>query len=295
MASPVPAQPAGSAEGKPRGIWFWSKPSSPDGAVNIVGQPAREDEALALFRRWNIRRVYGSYADLPEKSADAVAAWNRKLHAAGIRSEALLADGKALEVANRADFLATVERRVLQFNLARPAAAERFDGLALDIEPHAQPEWKKATAVEKRRRLEHYVALCLALRAHLDAQGGRELAVSAALAYWYHRLPPAGSVAWTSAADRDAWFERLAGAVASISLMAYERSQPAAIADATAWPRAHFKGRVILALRARLGVEWGSLADLTAAIPAVESLQAVGIDIENYELLHRAEGKPGGP
>ena len=69
LAPPAQAQPALSPEEKPRGMWFWSKPSSPDGAVNIVGQPAREDEALALFRRWRIRRVYGSYADLAEKSA----------------------------------------------------------------------------------------------------------------------------------------------------------------------------------------------------------------------------------
>lgn len=257
--------------------------------MNIVGHPTREDEALKLFRRWNIRRIYGSYADLTQISADAVATWNLRLHAAGIRSEALFADGDWLKPANRSRFFEAVDSRLLRFNATRPSTTERFDGIALDLEPHAQREWKMASAEEKRRLLENYVTLCTELRVHLDARGGRDLAISAALAFWYDRLPPRGSVAWTSESDRDAWFDRLAGAVASISLMAYERSGFSAIAEATEWPRTNFKGQVIIALRARLGVEWGILADLAQVIPAVESLQSVGIDIENYERLRLAE------
>ncbi len=283
-SAPPPTSPA-----NPRGLWFWSKPSSPEGSANVLGRADREAEALATFARWHIRRLYGSYADLVVDSPATLAGWNQKLHAAGIRSEALFSDGKFLAPANRDAFLAATAGRILAFNAARAAPAERFDGLALDIEPHAQPAWKTATPAAKRALLEDYLAACTALRAHLDTHGGRDLAISAALAYWLDRLPPEGAIGWASPADRDDWFARLARAVASISLMAYERPRPAAILDAAAWEQKNFPGRTVIALRARLGVEWKSLADLTAVLPAVEAAQSTGIDLENYELLRLAE------
>lgn len=278
-----------AATDKPRGLWFWSKPASPDGSAAILGRPEREAEALGTFRRWRVGRLYGSYAALIVDSPAVVAAWNQNLHAAGIRSEALFSDPAYLAPANREKFLAATAGRILAFNAARPTAAERFDGLALDIEPHAQPAWKTATPIAKRALLEDYLVACTALRAHLDAHGGRDLAVSAALAYWLDRLPPEGSVGWASAADRDDWFARLGRAVASISLMAYERPRPAAIIDAAAWEQKNFSGRTIIALRARLGAEWRSLADLTRILPEVEAAQSTGVDLENYELLRLGE------
>lgn len=274
---------------KPRGIWFWSKPASPHGAVNVVGDPARETEALATFARWNIRRVYGSYGPLPTEAPERVAAWNRRLHAARIRSEALFSDGGALTPAGREAFFQQVDARVLGFNAARRDPAERFAGVALDVEPHALPRWKEGTGEGRRAMLEDYVQLCAALRARLDAGGGRDLELSAALAYWLDRLAPDARVAWRTAADRDDWFVRLARAVPTISLMAYERSEAPAILEATAWERAHFPGRVITALRARLGIEWRSLADLQHVLPAVEAVAITGVDLENYELLRLAE------
>jgi len=159
-------------------------------------------------------------------------------------------DGKFLAPANRDAFLAATADRILAFNTTCATPAARFVGPALDIEPPAQPVWKTATPAAKRTLLEDYLAACTALRAHLDAHGGRDLAISAALAYWLDRLPPEGSIGWTSAADRDDWFARLGRAVASISLMACERPRPAVILDAAAWELAHFPGRTVIALRA---------------------------------------------
>lgn len=274
---------------KPRGLWFWSKPSSRDGSAAILGHPDRESEALATFARWHIRRLYGSYAALLTDTPEVVAVWNQKLHAAGIRSEALFSDGAYLAPANRERFLAATADRVLAFNVARATAAERFDGLALDLEPHAQPAWKSATPGGKRALLEDYLASCTALRSRLDAHDGHHVPISAALAYWLDRLPPDGAIAWASAADRDDWFARLGHAVASISLMAYERPRAAAIIDAADWEQKNFAGRTIIALRARLGFEWKSLADLTRVLSEVEAAQSTGIDLENYELLRLAE------
>ena len=278
---------------KPRGLWFWSKPASVYGTMQVVGDPARETEALATFARWNIRRVYGSYGALPVEATAKVAAWNRRLHAAGVSSESLFSEGSALTREGRAVFLRQIDERVLAFNAARTDPAERFDGIALDIEPHALPRWKSETAAGRRALLEDYVAVCGALRAQLDTHGGRDLAISAALAYWLDRLPPDGRVAWRSAADRDDWFARLGRPLAVISLMAYERNAAPAILEATAWERENFPGRVVTALRARLGVEWQSLDDLRRVLPAVEAASPVGVDLENYELLRLAEAASG--
>jgi hypothetical protein len=284
---------AGAAPAKPRGLWFWSKPASPHGAWNVLGDPAREAEALATFARWNIRRLYGSYAALPVEEPARVAAWNRRLAAAGVRSDVLFSHGGALTPPGRAAFLRQIDEQVLAFNAARRDPAERFQGVALDVEPHALPRWKAATAAGRREMLEEYLALTESLRAHLDARGGASLAISAALAYWLDRTGPDARVGWRSAADRDAWFARLARSVPAISLMAYERGAPAAILEATAWERAHFPGRALTALRARLGVEWPSLAELERVLPAVEAAGEVGVDLENYELLRVAEAAAG--
>jgi len=283
--------PAAEAPPAPaRGLWFWAKPSSPLGAANVVGDPARETEALATFERWQVRRLYGSYGARPVEAPAQVAAWNRRLHAQGVHSASLFSDSAALTPAGRAAFLRQIDERVLAFGAAQADASARFDGVALDIEPHAEPRWKTATPAEKRARLEDLLTTCTALRAHLDAHGGRALPVAAALAYWLDRLPAeGGSVAWTSAADRNDWFLRLGRSVAQLSLMAYERAAPAAILDATAWERAHFSGLVITALRARRGVEWRGLADLQRVLPVVEAESPPGIDLENYELLRLAE------
>jgi hypothetical protein len=280
---------AGEPSLKPRGLWFWSKPGSPYGSVNVLGNPAREDEALATFARWNIRRLYGSYGALPVEAPERVAAWNRRLHDAGVRSLTLFSDGGALSGSGRERFLREVEERVLAFNAARTDPRERFDGIALDVEPHALPVWKTTTGEGRRALMEEFVAMCGALRARLDARGGRDLPISAALAYWLDRLPPDGRVAWQSVADRDDWFARLGKSVPAISLMAYERSAPAAILEAVAWERAHFSGRVIIALRVRMGVEWQTLSDLARVLPEVEATSTDGVDLENYELLRRAE------
>lgn len=274
---------------KPRGLWFWGKPASPFGALRVIGNATAEREALETFRRWHVRRLYGSYAQAPGERAAVVAGWNRQLHAAGIRSYSLFSDNGATTASGRAGLLRRVEERVLRFNRACPESAGRFDGVALDVEPHATPQWKAATPEARRALLEDFLTTCETLRAFLDAHDARKLTISAALAYWLDRLPPEGAIGWKSAADRDAWFHRLSRSVASISLMAYERAQPAAIVDAVAWERAHFPGMTITALRARLGFEWKTLVDLRAALPAVETGDGPGVDLENYELLRRAE------
>lgn len=108
-------------------------------------------------------------------------------------------------------------------------------------------------------------------------------------AYPTSDLPLVWALWWSPAADRDDWFARLGRAVPSISPMAYERPRVPAILDAAAWEQKNFPGRVVIALRARLGVEWKSLDDLTAVLPAVEAALPAGIDLENYELLRAAE------
>lgn len=274
---------------KPRGLWFWGKPASPYGSTNVVGNGAAETEALETFRRWNVQRLYGSYGAMVLERADAVAAWNRKLHAAGVRSESLFSDNAAITPKGRAGLLRLVEERVVQFNRLRSDPSERFDGIALDIEPHAETEWKTATPEKRREMMEALLSTCVALREFLDKSDARDLTISAALAYWLDRLPPGGKIAWKSPPDRDEWFTRLGRTVGSISLMAYERSKAEGINEAVAWEQSHFPARTITALRVRMGVEWKTIADLQRVLPQVEADAPAGIDLENYELLRLAE------
>ena len=278
--------PAARENDAARGLWFWGKPASAHGAVNVVGDAAAETEALATFARWKVRRLYGSYAALPIERPAAIAAWNRRLHAADVRSESLFSDNAAIAASGRAGLLRLVGERVLQFNRAHDAA-ERFDGIALDIEPHATPQWKTAPPAQRRAMLEEFLVTCEALRTYLDQHDARTMTISAALAYWLDSLPPKGP-GWRSSEDRDAWFTRLGRSVPTISLMAYERSRPEAILEATAWERSRFPGRPVTALRARMGQEWKTLADLQRVLPEVEKVTG-GVDLENYELLRMAE------
>jgi hypothetical protein len=64
------------------------------------------------------------------------------------------------------------------------ADGRHFDGIALDIEPHALPAWKTATPEARRALLEDYLLTCAALRQFLDDHAARDLTISAALAYW---------------------------------------------------------------------------------------------------------------
>lgn len=282
----TPSQPAPP---KDRGMWFWGKAGSEFGALNVVGRKEREAEALDCFRRWNVKRLYGSYAQIMEDSPARVAQWNRQLHEAGIRSEILFAENDWIFAPDK---LLNAATRAVKFNRSRRDAAERFAGIALDIEPHATKQWKSGTPADKRLILERFVRMCLALRAHLDQQGAKDLQISAAVAFSHYRLPAdGGAVGWDSQLDRDRWFARLATAVPTVSVMAYERGTPEGIERMSAWLRENYPGRVVIALRTRLGHEWKTLEDLQRVIPAVEAMQDVGIDIENYHLLREAEQK----
>jgi hypothetical protein len=274
---------------KGRGMWFWAKAGHEFGAVSVVGRKEREADALECFRRWNVKRLYGSYSQIIEASPAKVAHWNRQLHEADIRSEFLFGENDWLFEPSK--LLAAATERVVKFNRSRKHAAERFDGIALDIEPHATKQWKSGTPADKRIVLERFVLLCLALRVHLDNQGAQNLPVSVAVAFSHYRLSnEGGAVGWHSKEDRDDWFARFASVAPTVSVMAYERATPEGIDRMSAWLRENYPGRVIVALRARLGHEWKTLADLQRVLPAVEAMQMTGIDIENYHLLREAEG-----
>ena len=77
---------------KHRGVWFWKSTGNPYGSAAIVGVSALENQTIAFFSAQSIRRVYGSYGTRSISEPAVIAAWNTKLHAAGMQSQFLLSE-----------------------------------------------------------------------------------------------------------------------------------------------------------------------------------------------------------
>ncbi len=287
---------AGLTLGEPvvRGTWFWSQSGSghPWGSAAVVGNAGREDDLTAILRGWEIGRIYGSYdSTLFANEPEAIANWNRKLFFNGIASWQLFSRTEWIFPDERESLRQRLANELTGFNAGR-SAAEAFHGVHFDIEPHILADWKTATEGEKRDFLEGLVEMYEDVRAFLDANGGEELPVYAALPVWYAELPASaggpGQVGWESTADRDGWFDRLAAVVDGIVMMAFETSSLTDVLATTAWERANFDGEVILALRVE-GFEWNSFGEMVDAAHELEKATGRGIDIQPLHSLAQRE------
>ncbi|NCF90799.1 MAG: hypothetical protein GWQ05_07545 [Verrucomicrobiaceae bacterium] len=88
-----------------RGVWFWRNGSSPYGSDNIVGSSSQETATVSFFKKYGIRRVYGSYGNRPIYEPSIIASWNERLHLKGIQSQLLLAENSWIFPANRGALL----------------------------------------------------------------------------------------------------------------------------------------------------------------------------------------------
>src|SRR5690349_24655397 len=127
---------AAGAAAVERGAWFWYQSSDLNGAANVVGNTAKEDEAISFLQQWRITRLYGSYSNLTTSNASAIAAWNKKLNEAGIESYVVLSDPNLVLPAQQASLQNLVTTRLVNFNNGRIDPDERFTGIELDLEPH---------------------------------------------------------------------------------------------------------------------------------------------------------------
>lgn len=286
-----------SAPGGPmngRGVWWWSGGASLLRVDTALGEPALEDRALATLLAGDIRWLYESSGSLARTQPARVAAWHRRLAANGIGVQLLLSDNTWVHPANRPALLALVQQRLLDFNAARSDSAECYRGLHLDIEPHALDEWAASDAAGKRALLIRLSDTLAAVRQQLEGNGGAGLTLQADLPVWFDNV--GATEVWTAAADRDAWFAALGGALDAISLMAYERPTVARIQNGIAWELANFGGQTRCALEFAVGAgrTWPTLADTFAAAAVLEADNgpAVGCDLHSLNQLSELAPAP---
>jgi hypothetical protein len=172
------------AQAAPKAIWIWEPET-----LRLLDDRAYEARVLALLNTHGVGTLYlyaGDFRDrdLLQETRAPYRALLTRLHAAGFRVEALLGSYPMTtweDVLPERDLVArAMLQHVLDYNAAAPAAA-RFDGVHLDIEPHALASWNDATRVSLSRmflaRSREWVAM--AHRAHAD------LVVGAAIPFWY--------------------------------------------------------------------------------------------------------------
>lgn len=274
-----------------RGVWAWRDAGDPHGTDAVVGDPAAEDAMVADLIAWDVDRVYGSYGDRAGTEPEAIAAWNLKLHAAGIESHVLMGDPAWISSREWASMESLILTRLVDFNASRGDPAERFDGLHLDIEPHADATWSAGTESDRHQYL-WLLADTYAFAAGVLASGsGAGLPIGADLPVWYDKLPPGlggtGQVGWPSVGDRDAWFGDVGAHVDRLSMMAYETSDDATILARVADETALFPGEVRVGLNEEVGTTWATIDDLFTMADTLEGAGRV-VDLHSYSHIRAA-------
>ncbi len=301
--------------GPERGIYLWDRTAARHPAGRgVIGDRAREAAAVEEFARLGVARVYSAVVDRPADTPEVVAAWNRRLHAAGMSSHLLMAENTWLFQCNHGDLAELLRRRLLDFNAGRSDPAERFDGVHLDIEPHGlrgvrdcdegrEVDWGRMRPDRKRGYVRDLPPTLRRVRREI----GPDLALHADIALWVDELyepdNPEQGFYWTSRDDAADWFRSLAASVDGLTVMAYCRTGDR-LADAVADEIALFDGEVRVGLSARAVAPatdgcpkstWTSVSDLVAGGAAVERHlgDAIGgVDFYSYSwLMDRREGR----
>lgn len=134
FGSAIVRAPAQSAPGLVHGMWVWKSP-------DVLKAPQGAERLRDFCKSQGIDEVYVSYsaAKAPAEESDFVHLIGL-MHRAKIRVEALLSSTDADEPGKHRDKLLDHVNEVVEFN--RKHAANRFDGIHLDIEPQQRPENK---------------------------------------------------------------------------------------------------------------------------------------------------------
>lgn len=274
-----------------RGVWFWYSSTSPYGSSNIVGSAVLEAQTVGFLKARNVKRIYGSYKDRSIDEPAVIAAWNTRLHTAGISSQILFSEPTWVQVANRPSLLAKITSRVIDFNTAPGRTySERFKAIHLDLEPQQLAAWDAGDEAVKRNYLSLLLDTYVDVRAHLDAAGQYSTGIYADLPVWFDKLPiDGGSVGWADAADRDAWYAAIGVPLSGVSMMAFERDSFSSIDSAVDYERNNIPGAVVrTAIQAKVGPgkTWANIGDFKSMMDTLETNHgfAGATDIENYRL-----------
>ena len=254
-----------------RGVWYWGNETNPYGATVILTDTAKQDDVIATCIHYNITRVYGSYNGFPKSNPEAMAAWNRKLHANNIESDLLISDSNSILPTNRPELLAQIKRQLIDFNASRSDSVEKFDGLHLDLEPHVISDWSTHKKEYLNDLKDTYAEISVLLKGN-----NLNLPIAADIPVWFD----GSSIGWTDDAERDQWFKDITSSVNSLTLMAYERKDLSSIKSGTDYER-QFKSEIGLDLQ-EIGSTWPTLDD---AINMTVNLETnLGADVAWHHL-----------
>ena len=298
-----------------RGTWWYKNgngmnpdPSGTEQRVLLAGSAAELSAAADAIADCGVRRVYGSYGSAiapsggslsPEGSNGAL--FNEALHARQMESQVLFSEGVS-QLADWSNLLDKIQARVLDFNAAVPLV-NRFDGVHLDVEPHAgSPSACKLATLdlaECRALFGLLLDLVGDVRALLDSSPV-PLRLHVDLPEWASKLPGAVPpesnvrIGWAGAADRDAWFATLDGLVDRVSIFAYADDDLASILDKVAWEVDHLASevRVSLDVDYETAAPFDSWGEMDATAQALEALGYV-VDLHSTNELQAASGFSG--
>ncbi|HEX8521902.1 MAG TPA: hypothetical protein VF669_06560 [Tepidisphaeraceae bacterium] len=273
-----------------RGTWFYYIASEPNGAANIVGNPQKEDDAIAFMNQWEIKRLYGSYSTLTTSNPQAMAKWNKKLAQAGIKSYVEISGATQAFPSNRSALLSTVDTRLVNFNAARSDPQEKFVGIEMDIEPWTTTEWRNSTTVQRQSMLFDLRNAFSDVRTRASNAGLADAKLSAALPIFFDTT---ATIAW-GPGEVDQWFTDIGKSLNEISVMPYDTADVSTIMRRSSYELEKFPGTTFIALRTRLDLEWSSMQQFTDAMNQIEAQTGRGIDIENYYRLRASVPEPGG-
>lgn len=288
LALVLPFHRACAAE--PRGTWWWTSAGHPWGVDQVLGDNNKETQVLQFLKAWNFGRVYCSFGNQARTNPAVMRAWNAKLHAAGISPQLLLSENTWIFPDKRDNLLTVhIQPKLIDFNAASANTAERYDGVHLDVEPHALSQWSTNTPAGRKDLLLQLRDTYQAVRTYLDQHGASDILVYADLPVWYDQLST--PVGWDSAAERDAWFAALGQALAGISLMAYDRDTAASIESGVSWEIQNFTNECRVAVEADVGTNGNTWLNFYVLMTTIQTEERTGsparhVDVHDFVHFH---------
>lgn len=166
-----------------RAVWVWEADTEA-----MVRNARVATEVLRFAKRQQVTTLY-LYADRYDGHnllVDDPAAWRRllrRLHAAGLRVEALLGSAflhtERYVLPERRQETLDMFRRIFDFNAASATPEERFEAIHFDIEPHQLPEWDE----DRDNLLLEYLDLGRAIL-DLRQSAGQDLPIGPDIPFW---------------------------------------------------------------------------------------------------------------
>lgn len=228
-------------------IWWWAHPSLPYATNQTLGNITKERKVLAGLKYLKINNLYGCYAGV--NNPELLRHWNSLLANNRIVSELLLSENTWIFPEYRNELLDLVQISLVDFNNACRSRAQQFKALHLDIEPHGIAGWDTLDSDGKKLYLKLLSDTYRDVRELLNANGMSWVKLNADLPDWFDAMD--NSIGWVSEKERNEWFFGLSRNLASVSLMAYEKSTLEAVMASTSWERKFLPCTVVVGLNFR--------------------------------------------